>query len=113
EKEAWLALQDKVLTESSANMDKFINDWRDKYKDKKHVLYSLSDILEGSRTDYRLNNSPFGAGHGSDYWKTDGMLETEFMAHMFETLMSNPESLAILKEVLPNSYKLFEQIMDD
>lgn len=113
EKEAWLALQDKVLTESSANMDKFINDWRDKYKDKKHVLYSLSDILEGSRTDYRLNNSPFGSGHGRDYWKTDGMLETEFMAHMFETLMANPESLAILKEVLPNSYKLFEQIMDD
>lgn len=113
EKEAWLALQDKILTESNANMDKFINDWRDKYKDKKHVLYSLSDILEGSRTDYRLNNSPFGSGHGRDYWKTDGMLETEFMAHMFETLMTNPESLAILKEVLPNSYKLFEQIMDD
>lgn len=112
EKEAWLALQDKILTESSRNMDNFINSFRDKYIDEKMAVRALSDILEGAKLDYRLNNSPFWAGHGSDYWD-DGKLETEFMAHVFESLTTNPEALAILKEVLPNSYKTFEQIMDD
>lgn len=49
EKEAWLALQDKILTESSTNIDKFLDDYRDKYKGNPGVLYGLSDILEGSK----------------------------------------------------------------
>lgn len=69
----------------------------------------LSDIIEGA-TGAKIQA---GFGHGKSYWTkrtiggiADG-LATEAFAEMVDSEMSNPDSLAILKQWLPKSYGVF------
>jgi len=74
----------------------------------------LSDILEGA-TNCRIS---IGFGHGSSYWKqrmwlgvNDG-LATEAFAEMIDSTFCCPESLAAIQQYLPESYKIFLEMLD-
>ena len=73
----------------------------------------LSDIIEGA-TGAKVKA---GFGHGASYWKSrttsgvDDGLSTEAFAEMIDSAMTNPESLEIIKEYLPKSYEVFEEML--
>lgn len=72
----------------------------------------LSDILEGA-TNASIQA---GWGHGKSYWKggVEGYsdnLSCEAFAEMFSAYMSNPDSLEILKKYLPESVKIFDEML--
>ena len=73
----------------------------------------LSDIIEGATSA----RTQCGYGHGASYWRdrtiggiSDG-LATEAFAEMTDSLMTNPESLELIKKYLPKSYKLYEEML--
>ena len=55
---------------------------------------------------------PLGFGHGTKYWKAYGMQETEFFAHMTETVV-NKEAKKMMYEVFPTASKIWENMLDD
>lgn len=74
----------------------------------------LSDILEGA-TNARVR---CGYGHGASYWRdrtiggiNDG-LATEAFAEMTDSLMTNPESLELIKKYLPKSYGIYNEMLE-
>lgn len=74
----------------------------------------LSDILEGA-TSTRVR---CGYGHGASYWRdrtiggiNDG-LATEAFAEMTDSLMTNPESLELIKKYLPKSYGIYNEMLE-
>lgn len=69
----------------------------------------LSDIFEGA-TGGRVNG---GWGHGKSYWDSGNRaLAKEAFAELYSAQISNPESLAILKQYLPKSAAIFEDIIE-
>ncbi|WP_125769546.1 minor capsid protein [Companilactobacillus furfuricola] len=81
-------------------------------EDTKYKVYSsFSDMLES--TGY-FGAYPLRYGHGSKYWKHNGMAETEFIAHMTESAAVNPLSLKVLQKYMPKSvdeyWKMIEEI---
>ena len=69
----------------------------------------LSDIFEGA-TGARVNG---GWGHGKSYWDSGNKaLAKEAFAEFFSANISNPESLAVLKQYLPKSASVFEDIIE-
>lgn len=70
---------------------------------------ALSDMMEstGKFIDY-----PLGQGHGSKYWKSSGMQEAEFFAHMSETVV-NEEARKMMYETFPTASKKWEQMIKD
>ncbi|EKI8122953.1 head protein, partial [Enterococcus faecalis] len=70
---------------------------------------ALSDMMEstGGFIDH-----PLGFGHGTKYWKAYGMQETEFFAHMTETVV-NKEAKKMMYEVFPTASKIWENMLDD
>ena len=113
EKLLWQEEEDHIYETSESNFRNFISGFKDKYKDNKHALYDFSDIVEGTQFNPQVYHSPFGSGHGADYWKNEGSLETEFMAHMFEAFTTSPDSREVFEEVMPNAVKKWQQLMDD
>lgn len=81
----------------------------------KYAYGDLSDMLEGV-TGAKIQ---CGIGHGATYWKDrtyDGVadgLATEAFAEMIDSAVSNPESLDMIKKYLPNSYKVFLEMLED
>ncbi|EOJ75533.1 minor head protein [Enterococcus faecalis] len=81
-----------------------------KLSEKSPKVYSaLSDMMEstGGFIDY-----PLGFGHGSKYWKKFGKQETEFFAHMSETII-NEEARKMMYETFPTASKMWENMLDD
>ena len=69
----------------------------------------LSDIFEGA-TGGKVNG---GWGHGKSYWDNGNRaLAKEAFAEFYSAQISNPESLAILKQYLPKSAAVFEDIIE-
>lgn len=73
----------------------------------------LSDILEGA-TNGRISA---GFGHGKKYWSDrsfggvpDG-LATEAFAEMMDSTFASPESLATIQQYLPESYGVFQEML--
>ena len=69
---------------------------------------SLSDIVEGA-TKGRIQA---GVGHGKSYWKRIGV-EVEAFAEMSEAYTSGSASLRTLREYLPESMAVFDEMMAD
>lgn len=73
----------------------------------------LSDLLEGA-TDGRIQ---CGYGHGKSYWKKlmgiDEKLATEAFAEMTSATIANGDSLATIKQYLPKSYKMYEDMLKE
>ena len=72
----------------------------------------LSDILEGA-TNASIQA---GWGHGKSYWKNSvegysDNLSCEAFAEMFSAYMANPDSLEILRKYLPESVKVFDEMI--
>ena len=69
----------------------------------------LSDIFGGA-TGNKVNG---GWGHKTAYWDAQNMaLAKEAFAEFYSAHISNPESLAVLKQYLPKSAQVFEDIID-
>lgn len=79
------------------------------------AMGDLSDILEGA-TGGRISA---GVGHGKSYWqkrKIAGInvgLAKETFAEMIDSELSNKESRDTLKKYLPNTWKVFEEMIID
>ena len=74
-------------------------------------LGDLSDILEGAT----VGKIQCGIGHGKNYWKQrkeDG-LATEAFAEMLRANFAGEESLKVIQKYLPESYKVFEEILEE
>lgn len=74
-------------------------------------LGDFSDMLEGAT----VGKIQCGIGHGKNYWnqrKEDG-LATEAFAEMLRANFAGEESLKIIQKYLPESYKVFEEILEE
>ena len=67
----------------------------------------LSDMLEGA-TKGKIS---CGYGHGTSYWNSLEALGTEAFAEMTSATITNPQSLAIIKKYLPESYKVYQEMI--
>jgi len=70
---------------------------------------NLSDIMESTGG---FIEGPLGSGHGLKYWKTSGKQESEFFAHMFETV-ANEDSRKMMYELFPTASQKWDQMLDD
>ena len=111
DKVIWEEETSRIYNESRKNREAFLSKYKVLAKENLETYGALSDIAEG--TGYIGENKPLGTGHGKNYWKRDGALETEFFAHVSESIAVNPESYQVLQEVFPNSIGVWEQIVDD
>lgn len=77
------------------------------------AISDLSDMLEGA-TDGRIR---CGYGHGVSYWKkifgVDEKLGTEAFAEMTSATVTNKESLNVIKQYLPKSYQVYQDMIKD
>lgn len=73
------------------------------------AIACISDMVEAA-TGARVST---GFGHGRDYWLKSGAQAAEAFAEMTEATFTNPESLAIIKEYVPESYKIYEEMIAD
>lgn len=119
-KDAWaeearkLAL--KKIKAEPAVRDKFIQSVRSRFTSVERG--DISDMFEeffcdtwGSRSSY-----PFGAGHGSSYWKKFGSdhegLAKEAFAEMYAGSMTDSASLKVIKTFFPESYAMFIDMLE-
>lgn len=71
----------------------------------------LSDMLEGA-TKGKISA---GYGHKKSYWSSTIIadpLSQEAFAEMTSAAMSNPDSLAVIQQYLPESYKIYCEMVD-
>jgi len=67
----------------------------------------ISDIWDGiTKSKARAHY-----GHGASYWNKISV-GTEAFAEMFSATVMNPESVAQIKHYFPDSYKIFEEIIE-
>lgn len=88
-------------------IDELISNLKSEYTKKD--LTGVSDMLESTGWTSKM---PLGTGHGTKYWDRYGMAETEFFAHATEIAM-NEKAGKIFKEVFPESYATYEQMLKD
>lgn len=110
ERELYDKARSDIYTKNRANMAVFKENMLKLKEIKPYALDGVSDIVES--TGY-LGEYPFGSGHGKNYWNTIGMTETEFFAHVSESLATNTESYDLIQEIFPNAVKTWETIVDD
>lgn len=73
----------------------------------------ISDMFEGA-TGGKISA---GIGHGKSYWSggvfKNDPLATEAFAEMTSANMTNPESLETIKQYLPKSYSVYNEMLED
>lgn len=109
EKAIWLEEDSKSL-EGVEKIRQFVHDTKPTAWKNMRKYGDTSDIIEG--TGYDLFDFPWGAGHGSKYWKNYGTAETEFFAEYTSARATNPASLALIKEIFPNAAKICDSLID-
>lgn len=72
----------------------------------------LSDMFERYSVKHGGPAYPFGIGHGKQYQNRDGALAKETFAEMTAAEISNPESLELIKEYLPESYSAYHDMIN-
>lgn len=111
DKVKWQDERVNIFTASQNNFDEFLNKYANKAKGDPRRFGALSDIMES--TGYFSRDYPLGIGHGKKYWKNVGTTETEFIAHMTESIAANKEALTLLGKMFPNAVKSYRAIIDD
>lgn len=111
EKLEWDAKSSEIYSKSRENFAKFEKEIIEKYGKKNEITGALSDIYES--TSLTSSSYPFGVGHGKKYYKNAGMAETEFFAHVTESITTNKESFDLINSIFPNAVKTWENIVDD
>ena len=76
----------------------------------------ISDIFERYTIDHYGTTYPFGIGHGKVrgggyYAHRPGATEKEAFAEMFSALVTQNDSLPVIKDFFPESYALFEEML--
>ena len=111
EKEAYENRRSEIFTTSRKNFSDFEKRMIELYGKANETIGAISDIYES--TPYSQSSYPFGVGHGKDYYKSAGTAETEFFAHVMESITTNQESYSLISEIFPNAVKVWENIVDD
>lgn len=112
EKQKWLSEQERIVRESTENLQVFRSKYQALAKMNIQKYSALSDIIESTGI-YGNQDYILGIGHGYRYWKNAGTAETEFVAHMTETIAANPDSYEVLHEIFPKSEKIYRQLLTD
>lgn len=89
------------------------------YVNSSYTIYQRSDVSD--MYDQYMSNEynisyPFGVGHGADYWKLEegtSRLAMEAFAEMYSATATKNESLSVIKEFFPESYKIFMEMLQD
>lgn len=68
----------------------------------------LSDMMERFTVMELDMDRPLGAGHGKSYALTEGKLSRESFAEMGDSSFTNPKSLELIKQELPETYAAWE-----
>lgn len=74
----------------------------------------VSDMFNKYMLRYYKISYPFGIGHKNSYWGTKDdytNLAIEAFAEMFSATTTNNKSLATIKTMFPESYKMFEEML--
>lgn len=111
EKAIWEEESSKIYRTSTNNAREFLKRVKPLVKENPKRYTAFADMAES--TGVIGNDYPLGYGHGKKYWTNQGSTETEFFAHVSETIATNPEGYEMLQEVFPKSVKIWEQIVDD
>ena len=75
----------------------------------------ISDMVEGA------TKGKIGQGHGAGYWRKpffkrkgeNAALAIEAFAEMTSATATNPDSLAVIKKILPKSYKVYQEMLEE
>lgn len=81
-----------------------------KYMNANYTLRArgnLSDMLERYSVKVLQRAYPLDVGHGKTYAKRQGALAKEAFAEMMDAEITNPESLELIKEYLPDAYDMY------
>lgn len=71
----------------------------------------ISDIFERYTVTHYGETYPFGVGHGKSYALKAGATEKEAFAEMYSALVTQNESLGVIKDFFPESWALFEEML--
>lgn len=107
EKEQWIKAN-KIIKE---NRNKFLKEYQEKAKANKDKYEGLSDMMES--TGFFDKDYPLGFGHGHKYWEKTGTVESEFIAHMTESIATDDSELKVIEKIFPNSVKSYRNMLDD
>ena len=67
----------------------------------------LSDMFGRYALQYGGKSAPFGCGHDAVYITGKGNLSVEAFAEMVDSTVTNPGSLQLIQDYLPNAYNMF------
>ena len=110
EKEAWL-VKERSMYSGLTELRERVHDAKPTAIANRRAYSDASDVIEA--TGYSGYTYPWGAGHGSSYWKTYGKQETEFFAEYTSARAASPESLKVIREMFPNACKVCDNMIDD
>ena len=81
-----------------------------------YTIYERSDVSDMFER-YMINNYnityPFGVGHGSKYHRNQNNTPIEAFAEMYSATVTGNDSLSVIKQFFPKSYKIFENMLGD
>lgn len=104
---------DKDIYKSFTNKAAAYRDITEEFRENLEMieLGDISDILEGAT----MGKIQCGIGHGKVYWqkRKEYGLATEAFAEMFRANFAGEESLKVIQKYLPESYKVFEEILEE
>lgn len=69
----------------------------------------ISDMFEPIMS--KKHAYPFGVGHGTTYWNSRDNGKEGF-AEMYSAMVDNPESLEQIKRFFPESFKIFQEMLE-
>lgn len=97
----------------------------DAYRSVESEIWEMSDADKADLSDLfggaTLNKCSDGWEHSKSYWRPKGATEDyqlarlahEGFAEFFSASTANPESLAVLRKYLPESSKIFEEMLEE
>lgn len=81
---------------------------------KTYTIYErgdISDMFERYMIDNYGMQFPFGVGHGRKYHSNINSTPIEAFAEMFGSTVTGCDSLPVIKQFFPQSYKIFEEMI--
>lgn len=82
---------------------------------KTYTIYQrgdISDMFERYMIQTYEIQYPFGVGHGKTYHRRATATPIEAFAEMFGATVTGCDSLPVIKEFFPESYKIFEEMLE-
>lgn len=118
EKKEWIEKSESVY-EGKRKLEDWVNSTAKTVKNNPTDWSEVSDMIQGTGLYALGTNGPFGSGHGQSYFSKSRSLGTfenqasEFFAQLTEAKAANPGALKNINNIFPNSFKKYEQIIED